>query len=56
MNKEKLIIWICEECGRKLGNKKPDIGATWHEGKCDICRKKTAVTEPRDFGVLKIHA
>lgn len=24
--------------------------ATWHEGTCDICGLRKAVTEPRDFG------
>lgn len=48
---EKKIVWICSDCGRKYGNKPVGI-ATWHEGLCDICGKKTGVTQPRDFGYL----
>lgn len=44
--------WICLDCGSKLGRKKPGV-ATWHIDECGICKKKTAVTEPRDFGHLK---
>lgn len=50
MSKEKKeITWICAECGKKYGNRECGI-ATWHEAVCDICGKKTEVTEPRDFG------
>lgn len=48
----KKIVWICSNCGKKYGNKPVGI-ATWHEDVCDICGKKTIVTEPRDFGGLK---
>ena len=49
------IHWICQECGDKAlkekinKNKKQYIISTWHTGKCDICGKKKAVTEARDF-------
>ena len=49
---EKKEVWICSNCGKKYGNKPVGI-ATWHEDVCDICGKKTVVTEPRDFGGLK---
>ena len=49
---EKKEVWICSNCGKKYGNKPVGI-ATWHEDVCDICGKKTMVTEPRDFGGLK---
>ena len=35
----------------KHGRHNPGI-ATWHLGRCDICGKEKAVTEPRDFGHL----
>ena len=43
---------ICADCGDKYGNKPCGI-ATWHVGLCEICKRLTAVTEPRDFGYLK---
>lgn len=42
---------ICRECGLKYGRSVPDI-TTWNPGTCDICKKVTDVTEPRDFGHL----
>ena len=49
--------WICSACGAKYGKlqgKWPKYKvATWHYGICDICGKKDAVTEPRDFGHLE---
>ena len=42
-------IWICHKCGNKYGKPRDTI-ATWHKGKCDVCGKKTMVTEPRDYG------
>jgi DNA-directed RNA polymerase subunit RPC12/RpoP len=45
------IVWICAECGKKYGNKECGI-STWHEGVCDICGKRTFVTEPRDYGYI----
>ncbi len=45
--------WICEDCGRKHGNRKCGW-ATWHCGdKCGVCGEEKQVTEPRDFGHLK---
>jgi hypothetical protein len=51
MEKKKLITWICDECGDKYC-RRPASVATWHEDICDICGRKRAVTEPRDFGGL----
>ena len=45
----KKIHWICYECGERYGRRGCGV-ATWHEDVCDICEKKRAVTEPRDFG------
>jgi hypothetical protein len=49
--------WICAKCGRAYG-RRPEgnpYGATWHIGDCDICGDASVeVTEPRDFGYLKI--
>lgn len=47
------VQWICLDCGNKYGHRPVGL-ATWHEDICDICGKKTGVTEPRDFGGLKI--
>lgn len=44
--------WICHECGMKHGNGKRSPVSCWHEGECDICKRETAVTEPRDYGHL----
>lgn len=44
--------WICHECGMKHGNGKRSL-ITWNQGRCDICKRKTAVTEPRDYGHMK---
>jgi len=43
------ITWVCANCGRRFGNYLPSV-ATWHEDICDICGRKIAVTESRDFG------
>lgn len=45
--------FVCCECGMRYGRRKP-IGATWHSGKCDICGQRKPVTQPRDFGHLKL--
>lgn len=50
----KYPTWICLACGEKYGREVTDIVATWHLGKCDICGKEDAVTEPRDFGHVKM--
>lgn len=44
--------WICGDCGKRYGRRECGI-ATWHSGKCDVCKRTEAVTEPRDFGHLK---
>jgi hypothetical protein len=46
--------WICRSCGVKHGKRTTTgVIATWHMGKCDICKAEREVTEPRDFGHLK---
>lgn len=45
--------WICHSCGVKHGNGKQSSISCWHNGKCDICKRETAVTEPRDYGHMK---
>lgn len=49
----KPIQWICEECGRKHGNRVPEM-ATWHHGKCDCCGLSVPVTSGRRFGVWEV--
>lgn len=45
--------WICIDCGRKFGRRRPTHEITVHEGDtCDICGEKKPTTEPRDFGHL----
>lgn len=46
--------WICHECGAQAGNRIPGI-STWHTGTCGICMCDKSVTEPRDFGHLKLN-
>jgi hypothetical protein len=51
------ITWVCGDCGAKYGNMPNGVTgrvATWHMGKCGVCLKHVAVTEPRDFGYLKL--
>lgn len=40
---------ICSDCGKEYGNSRCGI-ATWHKGKCDVCKKASSITEARDFG------
>lgn len=43
---------ICSDCGNKYG--KYSVGcSSFHEGICDVCGKKAAITETRDFGYLQ---
>lgn len=49
--------WICDGCGQLYGrwhqgNYSGPLHhcATYHIGVCDICKEKTSVTEPRDYG------
>jgi len=43
------LAWVCWGCGMDLPEAKHPGVATWHDGTCDVCGKKTSVTEPRDF-------
>ena len=45
--------WVCQECGQAEGRHNCGKGATWHKGKCDICKKIKPITEFRDFGYSK---
>ncbi len=42
--------WVCWNCAQRAKGKPSDVIQTWHYGTCDVCGKKTHVTEPRDFG------
>lgn len=47
---------VCRDCGLEASNKKADdalLGSTFHQGRCDVCERITAVTEPRDYGYPK---
>jgi len=53
--RNRAISWVCRKCGIKAQGEvnflKTATGtSTWHEGKCDVCKRKNVpVTEPRDF-------
>lgn len=49
LNRIRKARWICSDCGGEHGDRIP-LRATWHEGKCCICKQRAAVTENRDFG------
>lgn len=42
--------WICDDCAKKKGGKEV-LGhlATYHVGRCGVCKENKNVTEPRDF-------
>ena len=44
--------WICCECGDKYGKYSAGC-STFHEGICEVCGKRAAITETRDFGYLQ---
>jgi len=46
------IEWVCQDCGDKHAKRQYEL-STWHEGKCDMCKKTKPVTELRDFGYFK---
>jgi hypothetical protein len=47
--------WVCRPCGWQYGRwPGNDRISCWHEGICDICGTRGPVTEPRDFGHLRI--
>ena len=44
---------LCSECGtKKLGSRLPEA-ATFYEGICCVCGKRTIVTQSRDYGYPK---
>ena len=53
--------WVCRDCGGQWGlwwdggkySGPPRHCATYHPGTCSVCKKKTGVTEARDYGYLK---
>lgn len=48
--------WVCDNCAKKAGFVEPPIRAsTYHNEKCDVCKKKKAVTEWRDFGYIEFN-
>jgi len=47
--------WVCFDCGNKYGRGYPEGHVcSVHNGTCGICGEKKGVTEPRDFGHLKL--
>lgn len=47
-------VFICFDCGRRHGKGHHNNNImTVHLGVCDICKRYTSVTEPRDFGHLR---
>lgn len=53
--------WVCRDCGGKWGlwwdggkySGPPTHCATFQPGVCGVCKKKTGVTNARDYGSLK---
>ena len=43
---------VCNTCGTKYGKYSVGCSSVW-EGTCDVCGKKTGVTEVRDYGYLQ---
>ena len=44
---------VCQSCGEKYGRNRKASISTWHKGRCDICYKKKAVAEFKDYGFSK---
>lgn len=44
--------WCCSTCGKSHGSKVPKL-ATWNPGICDICGKRTYVTNMIEYGIKK---
>jgi len=49
MKKKQIIHWVCSDCGLQASNGQSFSVSTYHEGRCDICKKIKSVTEYRDF-------
>lgn len=47
-----MIKWVCGDCGKEHGDRVPEL-ATWHHGKCDICKTQIPVTSARRYGVVE---
>lgn len=46
--------WVCPWCIKKAGGvQRVGTMAIFHKDICDVCRKITFVTEPRDYGYPK---
>ena len=46
------IYYLCFPCGLKYGRKTPGAGATWHAGRCGLCRRDyIPVTGKRDYSI-----
>lgn len=41
--------WVCRHCGLAASEGKCRLVSCMHLGICEVCGKKTAVTEARDF-------
>lgn len=47
--------WVCYDCGIRYGRHTLHAGvSTWHLGTCEVCESERPVTEPRDFGYLRL--
>src|SRR5690349_14005482 len=45
--------WICRECAESSGCRNRCQVSTYHEDLCGWCGRRTAVTQPRDYGYPK---
>ena len=47
--------WVCVDCGHKYGQRiTPGRLSTMHMDECDVCGQEKPVTQPRDFGYLRM--
>ncbi len=49
------VSWICDQCAKDSGGVMPvpeNHCATYHYGKCDVCKEDKSVTQSRDYSWL----
>ena len=42
--------WVCRDCGLSASGWRVSTCSTVHWGRCGVCWRMKAVTQPRDFG------
>jgi hypothetical protein len=46
------LNWVCDTCAQLCGKTAVKPNSIWRRGKCDICKKETAVTSKQSFTVF----